>query len=50
MLVDDALHGGTFFGTEAGVVGKVEAQARGIDDAAGLLDVLTEYVLQGSLE
>ena len=49
-LVDLLLNGDQLFAGDGGEVGEVEAQVIRIDQGAGLLDVVAQDVLEGSLE
>ena len=42
-LIHQPFDFGQLFGIHRGVVGEVEAQSRGFDDAAGLLDVRAQH-------
>ncbi len=50
LFVDQLLNFGQLFGIGVGVMRKVEAQAIGIHDAAGLLDVRAEHFAQRGVE
>jgi hypothetical protein len=50
LLVDEALDFGDFGGIDRGVVAEIETQARGFDDAAGLLDVRPEDLAERGVQ
>ena len=50
LLVDEPLDFEDFGGIERGVMGEIEAKPRGLDHAAGLLDVRSENLAQGGVQ